>query len=134
MHSFAQNASTQSLFSILYKIMDESIERKKDVPHVCHSEYIHLLYFLSLHRYLSCWASFLLLILMHLSYCISFQYLLFIYGCLLLPFYSACSMSIDKDCTRDRMASFNSGRKLKKCKLLCNFFSPLRECFLMYCA
>ncbi|EOY24745.1 P-loop nucleoside triphosphate hydrolases superfamily protein with CH (Calponin) domain, putative isoform 3 [Theobroma cacao] len=32
--SSLQNASTQSLFSILYRIMDESIERKKgDVPH-----------------------------------------------------------------------------------------------------
>ncbi|KAE8677980.1 Kinesin-4 [Hibiscus syriacus] len=31
--SSLDNVSTQSLFNILYRIMDESLERKKDVPH-----------------------------------------------------------------------------------------------------
>ncbi|KAE8677948.1 Kinesin-4 [Hibiscus syriacus] len=31
--SILDNVSTQSLFNVLYRIMDESLERKKDVPH-----------------------------------------------------------------------------------------------------
>lgn len=137
MHAFAftvaQNASIQSLFSMLYRIMDGSIERnKRDLPHVWHSDYMHILYFLVMHGYFSACVRFLTPLFIQL-YFISSQYPFFYFWFSNVAFFSVCGMSVEKDCRRGRVASFNSCRKLKKCKLRWNFF-PLTECSLMYCA